>query len=211
VDRTQAGVSRAVDIGIGVVADVDRLGRVSPEFLENRPEGSFVGFAGRERAGDDGRIEQVRPSERVEFALLGEDRAVGQQSDAVLAAEIPDDFFGTGDRDEGALDRHAVGTREILRRGLAPAVGKEVREDRRARLVGQVATVGVDVRRTREGGRICRGGRLVENDLALAFGNRECVIEVEDHRGDRHTEPKSAARLSVVPLADRYWDRSEDQ
>ena len=187
VNRAKTGGARPGDVEFGAVADVDRLVGGRAECVEFGPERAGVGFAGLKRARDHDRIEQVLPAERVELRALGTHRAVGQQPDAVLLAEPPDERLGPRDRHERVGDRVAVGVRERARRGVGVVVGEEVVEDGLAGPVGEVSTVGVEVRLPGEGGTVDRRTRLVEQRLAVAFGDRERVIEIERDRPDGHT------------------------
>ena len=66
----QPGVTSTRDVLLRMIADVrDALGR-RVESSHERVEGSLVGLGCRQRAGDDRRVEQLSPSETVEFAAL---------------------------------------------------------------------------------------------------------------------------------------------
>ena len=215
LDRSDADGGGTLDVRVDVVADVDEFLGQRAEFREQSLERPGVGLARRERPGDEFDVERAGPVELSEFVVLGDDGAVREQPDAVLASERVEHPFDPRDGDECLRDEVAVRLGDGGRRGFRVVVvfREERREDGFARLLGETLRVGGEIRLPRERRRTGDPRGLGEDGLTVPGGNRQRVVEVErDSRGWHSREPSTGKGMRMsARRRDTGTDRGEDR
>ena len=178
-----------------MVADVRRLLARDVERVRERGERAGVRLRGVERAGDDGRVEEVGPAEPRELVPLGPLRTVREQADAVAVAQTLDEGGHVSHRRHRVGDGLPVCGRE--RRGVRLSVPEQRGEDGLAAPRAAVFGVRVEIRLPRERGTAHLLRRRVEQGRAGAVDRDKRLVEVEADRVEIHTAPTARGDFSV--------------
>src|SRR6188472_1338509 len=128
-DAAQARRDRAVDVVAQAVADHDRLARLGPERAERMRVDRRVGLGAAQVSRDDDGVEAVREARGLELLALQAGRAVGHESEAVVAAQRVEDRGGVL---EGLVARAALLAEALAELGRQLVVLDALMPERRA-------------------------------------------------------------------------------